>query len=139
MICSPELLHTEIEKIKEILVGNGYPSELIKIVIKSHNDNRRNPKFFGPEKFSAVLKLSYLGNVSSLLEKKVQELTQSTCNQVKPSAIFVSKPALRLELKDPLSYLDISCTIYKFNCFFKRSFIGQTPRHLKMRVNELIH
>ena len=30
MICSPELLHSETEKIKEILVGNGYPLELIK-------------------------------------------------------------------------------------------------------------
>ena len=39
MICSPETLQTEREKINEVLVGNGYPSELIRRVIKSHNDN----------------------------------------------------------------------------------------------------
>ena len=73
MICSPELLHTEGEKINEILVGNGYPSELIKREIN---------------KFSAVLKLPYLGIVSKLFEKKVQELTQSTYNQVKHLKTF---------------------------------------------------
>ena len=80
IICSPELLHTETEKIKEILVGNIYPSELIKRVIKSHDDNRRKPKLFGPENFPTVLKLPYLSNVSSLFEKKEQEQTQSNYN-----------------------------------------------------------
>ena len=71
MICSPEMLKTETEKIKKILVGNGYPLELINRVIKSHDDNRRKPKLFGPEKFPAVLKLPYLGNASRLFERIV--------------------------------------------------------------------
>ena len=125
MICSRELLHTEREKVNEILVGNGYQSELIKRVIKSHDDNCRKPKMFGPEKLFAVLKLPYLGNVSSLFEKKMQELTQSTYNQVKPRVIFVSKPVLRLELKDPISHLDKSCIIYKFNCFCEKSYMDK--------------
>ena len=33
MICSPELLHSKTEKIKEILVKNGYSLELIKRVL----------------------------------------------------------------------------------------------------------
>ena len=49
--------------IKNILVGNGYPLELIKRVIKSYNDNCKKPKLLEPEKFPAVLKLQYLGNV----------------------------------------------------------------------------
>ena len=68
MICSPDTLHSETDKIKEVLVGNGYPKNK-KPIIKSHDDNRRKPKFFGPKKFSAVLKLSYLGNVLRLFEK----------------------------------------------------------------------
>ena len=35
---------------------------------------------FRPEKFPVVLKLPYLGNVSRLFKKKVQELTQWTYN-----------------------------------------------------------
>ena len=93
---------------------------------------------FGPEKFPAVLKLPYLGNASRLFERKVQELIQSTYNQVKPRIIFVSKPILRLELKDPIPHLNKSCIIYKFNCFCGKSYIGQTSRHFKTRVNEHI-
>ena len=131
MICSPEMLQTETEKIQKILVGNGYPLELINRVIKSHDDNRSKPKLIGPEKFPAVLKLPYLGNASRLFERKVQELIQSTYNQVKPRIIFVSKPILRLELKDPIPHLNKSCIIYKSNCFCVKSYIGQTSRHFK--------
>ena len=95
------MFHFETEKIKEILVGNDYPLELIKRVIKSPDDNRKKPKLFGPEKFPAVLKLPYLGNVSRLFENKVQELTQSTYNQVKPRVVFVSKPVLRFGTQRP--------------------------------------
>ena len=56
------MLQTETEKIKKILGGNSYPIELIKKVIKLHDDNRMKPKLFGLEKFPAVLKLPYLGN-----------------------------------------------------------------------------
>ena len=92
----------------------------------------------GPEKFPSVLRLPYLGNVSSLFEKEEQELLQLTYNQVKPRVIFVSEPVLRLELEDPISYLDKSRIIYKFNYFCETSYIGQTSRHLKTRVNEHI-
>ena len=136
MICSPELLHSKTEKIKEILVKNGYPLELIKIVIKLHNENCWKPKLFGPDKFPAVLKLPYFGKISHLLEKKVQDLTQSTYNQIKPRVVFVSNPVLRLELKDPIPNLDKSCVVYRFICFCERSYISQTSRHLKTRVED---
>ena len=80
MICSPKMLQTEADKIKKILAGNGYLLELINRVIKSHKNNRKKPKLFGPMKFPAVLKLPYLGNASHLFEKKVQELVKSTYN-----------------------------------------------------------
>ena len=85
--------------------------------MKSYDDNRRKPKLFLPEKFSRVVKLLYLGKASHLFEKKVQELTQSTYNQVKLRVIFVSKPVFRLELKDSTSHLGKIYHIYKFNCF----------------------
>ena len=75
MICSPELLHSESEKIKYILVINGYLLEFIKRVIKLHDENCRKLKLFGPDKFPTVLKLPYLGKISQLFEKKVQDLT----------------------------------------------------------------
>ena len=70
--------------------------ELINRVIKLHDINCRKPKLFGPEKFSAVLKLPYLGKTLQLFEKKVQGLTQSTYNQIKTRVIFVSNPVLKI-------------------------------------------
>ena len=138
MICSPEMLKTETEKIKKILVGNGYPLELINRVIKLYDDKRGKPKLFGPDKYPAVLKLPYLGNASRLFEKKVQEIVQKNYNQVKPRIIFVSKPVISLKLKDPIPTLNKSCIVYKFKCFCDKSYIGQTTRHLRTRLNEHI-
>ena len=138
MICSPEMLKAETDKIKKILVGNGYPLELINRVIKSYDDKRGKPKLFGPDKYPAVLKLPYLGNASRLFEKKVQEIVQKNYNQVKPRIIFVSKPVISLKLKDPIPTLNKSCIIYKFKCFCDKSYIGQTSRHLRTRLNEHI-
>ena len=77
-----------------------------------------------------------MGNDSRLFEKKVQEIVQKNYNQVKPRIIFVSKPVISLKLKDPIPTLNKSCIIYKFNCFCGISYIGQTSRHLKTRLNE---
>ena len=54
---------------------NGYPLELIKRVIKLHDENCRKPKLFTPDNFPAVSKLPYLSKISQLFEKKVQDLT----------------------------------------------------------------
>ena len=66
----------------------------------------------------------------------MQELVQTTYNQVKPRIIFVSKPILSLELKYPISHLNKICISYKFNCFCEKIYIGQTSRNLKTRLNE---
>ena len=76
MIFSPELLHSETEKIIEILVKNSYPLELNNRITKLHDESCRKTKLFGPDKFSAILKLPYLGKISQLFEKKVQDLIQ---------------------------------------------------------------
>ena len=80
---------------------NGYQLELIKRAINSHNDNCRKIKFFILEEFLSVLKLPFLGNVSSLFEKRVQKLTQLTYNKVK----LVYKPVLDWNLKTKHSTL----------------------------------
>ena len=55
---------------------------------------------------------------------------------IKPRITLVSEPVLKIELKDPIFYLDKSCIIYRFNCFCDRSYIYQNSRHLKTRVKQ---
>ena len=91
-----------MKRIKNIVIKNGYTPDLIKRVIKSHDNNLNRPTIYGPEKFPAVLKLPYIGETSRVFEKKVKDLTKTTYNQVSPRVIFRSKPLLKLQFKDPI-------------------------------------
>ena len=74
MICSKKLLDSEVENIKDILIKNGYPVDLINRVIKSQHNDFNKPKILGIEKFPAVLKLPYIGEASRRFEVEVKEL-----------------------------------------------------------------
>ena len=73
MICFKKLLDSQVENIKDILIKNGYREDLIKRVIKPHHNNLKKPKIFGLGKFSAVLKLPYIGETSHVFEIKVKD------------------------------------------------------------------
>ena len=126
-----------MENIKDILIKNGYPVDLIKRVIKSHHNNLNKSKVFGQEKFSAVLKLPYIGEASRRFEVKVKELIKENYNQISPRIIFLSKPVIKVQFKDPIPNQDKSCIVYKLNCFWDKSYIGQTSRHLKTKKDHL--
>ena len=48
MICFPELLQNELNKIKDVFIKNGYPESLINRVIKLNNESCSD-KPYGPE------------------------------------------------------------------------------------------
>ena len=50
--------------------------------------------------------------------------------------VFVSKHIMKIELKDPILYLEKSCIVYRFNCFCDRSYIGQTLSLKKPGIKE---
>ena len=110
-ICSKELLDSEVDNIRDILIKNGYPVDLIKRVIKSQHNNLNKPKIFGPEKFPAVLKLPYIGEASRRFEVKVKELIKENYNQISPRIIFLSKPVIKVQLKDPIP-IQIKVVLY---------------------------
>ena len=106
--------------------------------IKLHADRLKKPKSFGPQKWHVILKLPFIGKKSHIFEKKLKLMTESLYSAVTPRVIFVSKPVLKIELKDPISHMEKSCVVYSFNCFCERSYIGQTSRHLRTRMKEHI-
>ena len=137
MICSPELLQKEMNKIKDVFIKNGYPESLINRVIKLHNESC-SEKPYGPEKLHVVLKLPYAGKASYSMVNRVKSITESAYFAIKPRIIFTFKPLISLDVNDLISYLDKNCIVYKFNCFCEKIFIGQTTRHFKIRIKEYI-
>ena len=61
-----------MDNIKDILILNGYPEDLIEMVFQSHHNYLNNPKVYGPEKFPVVLKLPYIGETSCVFELRIK-------------------------------------------------------------------
>ena len=73
-ICSPCLLETETNKIRDILINNGYPDSLINKEIKLHSDRLKKIKSIGPQKRHVILKLLFFGNKLHIVEKKIKSI-----------------------------------------------------------------
>ena len=87
---------SEVENIKDILIKNGYLEDLIKRIAKSHHNNLKKSKAFGPKMIPAVLKLPYIGETLRRFEVKVKQLTKESYNQVSLRVIFFSKPLIKV-------------------------------------------
>ena len=57
MTCSKTKLGPELDKIKQLLIENGYPADILISCIKQQLVNFAAEKVFGPEKSLVYLKL----------------------------------------------------------------------------------
>ena len=73
MICSKTKLGSELDKIKQLLIENGYPTDVLLSCINQKLANFAVEKTFGPEKCPVYLKLPWIGNVSSKFENHFHE------------------------------------------------------------------
>ena len=71
MICSKTKLGSELDKIKQLLIENGYPADVLLSCINQKVANFAAEKTFGPEKCPVYLKLPWIGNVSSKFENQI--------------------------------------------------------------------
>ena len=70
MIFYKTTLGTELDKMKQLLIKNEYPADILLSCISQKLANFAAEKPFGPEKFPVYLKLPWIGNVSSKFEIK---------------------------------------------------------------------
>ena len=68
MICSKTKLGSELDKIQQLLIENGYPTDVLLSCINQKLANFAAEKTFGSEKCPVYLKLPWIGNVSSKFE-----------------------------------------------------------------------
>ena len=64
MNCSKTKLDSELDTIKQLLIDNGYPYDVLISYIKQKLANFEAEKPCGPEKCPVYLKLPWIGNVS---------------------------------------------------------------------------
>ena len=94
MICSKTKLAPELDKIKQLLIDNGYPADVLLSCINQKLANFVAEKTFGPEKCPAYLKLLWIGNVSSKFENQINKAISSCLYAVKPRMVFNTRVVL---------------------------------------------
>ncbi|CAF2534635.1 unnamed protein product [Rotaria sp. Silwood2] len=142
-ICSSyKALHAELQIIRKISKKNGYPTNFVESIIKRQLNIKYVPPIPRPTTLSTdtvVLKIPYLGKESQVYGKLV---TSSVAKQYPLKKVrvvydvsdrigrnFIIKDAVPDDLKSGVVY-EATCS----QC--NNSYIGQTYRYLKTRINE---
>ena len=94
MTCSKTKLGPELDKIKLLLIENGYPADVLLSCINQELANFAAEKPFGPEKCLVYLKFPWIGNVSSKFENQISKAITSCYYAVKPRAVYNTRVML---------------------------------------------
>ena len=136
MICTKRKLNWEMERIKEILLDNGYPKNVINAQITKKIAQFSTHKRFGPKKCSMYLRVPWIGKPSTNLGKEVKTAVESCYGSVSTHLIFTSKRMLPVARKDVLPTTQKGSAIYEYMCHCDSRFVGQTSQRLQDRIKQ---
>ena len=151
-ICSNWILfHHEIERLKNMLMMNGYTSQLFESklnvflnnrFIESSNDNDEEEsgcnKVFGPDQFKVYIELPYIGDTSN----KVRNCLNSCLSKIKCGSVQIRFSNSFTRLRDVFKFKDQqpshlkSDAICLITCSCGRKYVGETCRNVKVRFDE---
>ena len=141
-ICSSyALFHLEVLQFKKIFLMNGYPSSFIDSCIRKFLDKifiKKDIKSNVPKKEFFIV-LPYLGNLSSKIQKRLQNLFKETVPWGKLNIVFKTHSRLShlFRFKDLIPKDLVSNIIYSYTCpSCDARYIGETERHSKIRWGE---
>ena len=132
MICSSTKLTSELDKIKEIFLSNGYPEHVVSHVIRSKVDNFSRTKVFGPPRCPIYRKLPWWALASNLWQ--ISSSVTHCFNAANMRIIFSTRSAFRSFRKDVLPTNKQSYVIYHFQFQCDADYVGKTIQRLSVRV-----
>ena len=136
MICSKTKLDSELGTIKQLLIDNGYPEDVLVSCIKEKLANISSEKQFGPEKCPVYLKLPWIGNVSSKFENQSNKAITSCFYAVKPRAVYNTRVMLPSAKQDSIPTTHKRCVVYDFSCRCEAWYVGRTTQRLADRIKQ---
>lgn len=149
-ICSNwNLFHLEVEKIKSMLMMNGYTSQLIESKVglflnekfqttNSSNEEGESSVMYGPDQFKVYIELPYIGDTS----KKIRNCLNSCLSKIKCGSVNLRFTNSFTRLKDVFKFKDKqpahlkSNVVYLITCSCGRKYVGETCRNVKVRFDE---
>ena len=135
-ICSPCMLQTELDSLKEFLILNGYPEKFIDLNIKPKLDNQEEPGEANDTK-KAVLSIQFAGDLpAEILKRRILRVTKTQFPSTKIITVFRTQRLLLINEKDRLPFTSNSLAVYKFECTCNQQYIGRTKRRLDTRISQ---
>ena len=142
--CSDNKLRRELERIKDLVTGNGFPKRVGQAIVKNKL-KRLNPvnDINNIENNTDVetiwINIPYLGNTGDqLLQTLKRKLKRHLINDARFKVIqSTQKFSYYTNMKDQISKLMKSYVVYQFNCpGCNKRYIGKTERNLCTRTEE---
>ena len=135
--------HNSIENIKSNVIKNDYPPFLIDKFVKKYLDYKFSSNQTQLKDKSDVhyFKLPYIGNLSYHIKNKLSKLSKEFCKQNFNIKLVCSSLKIKncFSYKDPISNDLTSILVYKHTrASCSSSYIGETCRHFKTRIEEYI-
>ena len=135
--------NSDIDKLKSTFQLNGYPKHLIENNLNKYLDNFYNKEDNSNNQSQGTnfFTLPYVGKFSEQTKFKLNNLIKRFCKEdLKIKVIFKSfKIKQYFTSKDKIPFDLRSMIVYKFTCAgCGSSYIGETTRHIKTRIEEHI-
>ena len=138
MTCSKTKLGSEFDRVKQLLIENGYLDDVLISCIKQNLANFAAETPCGPEKCPVYLKLPWIGNVSSNFENQINKAITSCFYAVKHRVVYSTKVMLPSAKKDSVPTTQKSCVVYEFSCRCEAQYVGRTTQRLAVRIKQHI-
>ena len=100
MICAKTKLGSQLYKIKQLLIENGYQTHVLLSCINQKLASFAAAKTFGPERCPVYLKLPLIGNVSSKFDNQINKASTSCFYAVNPRVVYSTRVLLPSAKKD---------------------------------------
>ena len=123
-------------RIKEILLDNGYPEDFVLKQISKKITQISRPKQFGPDKYPVYLWVTYTGKAALTLERNLQIAVENCYGSVALRTVFVSRQMLPASRKDVLSAIQKSSVIYEYKRHCNNRLVGRTAQRLQDRIKQ---
>ena len=91
---------------------------------------------FGPEKCPVYLRVTWLSNLSSNLEKEVKTVVESCYSSASTRLVFTLKRMLPVARKNVLPTTQKSFVMYGYKCHCDSRYVGRTAQRLQDRINQ---
>ena len=138
-ICSSwTMFHENIDELENILQINSFPLKVINNEIRKYLNNRLLGTKSEKKSNLHYYKLPYIGKFSKDTKEKISQICQKYCKELKIVISFsLFKTGSLFTVKDEISPDQKSFVVYYFSCTgCMASYIGETTRHLMVRIDE---